>query len=138
MKIASPEDVPFRLLLVVVWAMVWGANGVMDAIDALAAGGGVPQYFLAFQAGVLGAVLLVLAVLMFTTAPLVRVFSVLAFVALAAVEALGVSLATPDPVAVGTVALHLAAAAVLLVTRRQYERERVEVPEDGATRFGVR
>ncbi len=138
MKFASPEDVPFRLLLVILWAVVWGANGVMGAIDALAGGGGVPQYLLAFQAGVFGAVILVLAVLLFTTAPLVRAFSVVAFAALAAVEALGLSLATPDPTVVGTVALHLAAAAVLLVTRRQYERERVEVPEDGATQFGVR
>lgn len=138
MKVASPEDVPFRLLLVILWAMLWGANGVMEAINALAAGGGVPQYFLAFQAGVFGAVVLVLAVLLFTTTPLVRAFSVVAFAGLAVVEAVGLSVASPDPVTVGTVALHLVAAAVLLVTRRQYERERVEVPEDDAVEFGVR
>jgi hypothetical protein len=135
MRVASLDDVPFPLLLVATWAVVWGANAVMAAIRALAAGGNVPNYLVAFEAGVLGAVVLVLAVLLFTTTPLVRGLTIVAFLGMAVTKAVSTTLA--DPVGLGTVALHLVAVAVLLFTKRRYERDRVDLPDEGATRFGV-
>jgi hypothetical protein len=136
MRVDSLEDVPFRLLLVATWAVAWGAMTVFDAIQALyGAGGSFGRYVFAFSGGVLGAVVLVLAVLLFTTAPFVRKATVCAFVALAVGEA--VSATAADPVAMATVGLHLASALVLVLTRRFFRTDRAD-PEGSAVRVGAR
>ena len=136
MKVHSLEDVPFRLLLVATWAVAWGAMTVFDAIQTLhAAGGSFGRYVFAFSGGVFGAVVLVLAVLLFTTAPFVRKATVCAFVALAVGEAFTGTVV--DPAATVTVALHLASALVLVLTRGFFRTDRAE-PEGSAIRIGAR
>lgn len=136
MKTPSLEEVPFRLLLVALWAVTWGGVGVYNAVLRLnEASLGFTGFLLAVNAGVIGVALLTLAVLLFTTAPFVRKLAVGAFVILGVTEALR---ANPnDVVAIGTVAVHLTAALVLVFTRRYFETERVEVPDEGASRFGI-
>lgn len=135
MKTPSLEEVPFRLMLVALWAVLWGGIGVYNAVLRLnEATLGFTGFLLAANAAVIGVALLTLAVLLFTTTPFVRKLAVCAFVVLAVAEALR---ANPyDVVAIGTVALHLTAALVLVFTRRFFERDRVEVTE-GASRFGI-
>lgn len=136
MKTPSLEEVPFRLLLVALWAVTWGGVGVYNAVLRLnEASLGFTQMLLAVNAGVIGAALLALAILLFTTAPFVRKLSVGAFVILAVAQALR---ANPyDVVAIATVALHLTAALTLVFTRQYFTTERVEVPDEGASRFGI-
>jgi hypothetical protein len=136
MKTLSLEDVPFRLTLVALWAVTWGGAAVYNAVVRLnEASPEFLEFLLAANAAVIGVALLTLAVLLFTSAPVVRKLAVGAFVVLGVSEALR---ATPDDVvALGTVALHLTAALVLVYTRRYFETERVEAPDEGATRFGV-
>jgi len=135
MRATALEDVPFRLLLVATWAVVWGATTVFEAIRTLAAGGGFAAYLFAFAAGVLGAVALSLAVLLFTETPFVRSASVVAFVGLAGVAALRAS--PSDPVAVAAVVLHLGSAAVLVLTKGFFRSERSGPPDESGTRIGV-
>lgn len=136
MKTPSLEEVPFRLLLVATWAVTWGGVAVYNAVIRLSeASLGLTGLLLAVNAGVIGTALLALAVLLFTTKPFVRTVAVGTFVVLAVTEAFHAS--GFDVVAIGTVALHLTAAIVLVFTREYFRTERVEVPEDGATSFGV-
>lgn len=128
------EDVPFRLLLVATWAATWGAKMVVEAVETLA-GGGFTAYLFALAAGVLGTVVLSLAVLLFTGAPFVRSASVVAFAGLAAVTAVRASPA--DLVAVAAVALHLGSAAVLVLTKEFFRSERSGPPDESGTRIGV-
>jgi len=137
MKTPSLEDVPFRLLLVALWAVMWGGVGVSNAVIRLnEASLGFTQMLLAVNAGVIGAALFTLAILLFTTAPFVRKLAVGVFVVLAVAQALR---ANPyDVVAIVTVALHLTAALTLVFTRQYFTTERVEVPNDAAAARGSR
>lgn len=136
MKTPSLEEVPFRLMLVALWGVTWGGVGVRNAVLRLnEASLGFTQFLLAVNAGVIGAALLALAVLLFTTAPFVRKLAVGAFVVLAVAHALR---ANPyDLAAIVTVALHLTASLTLVFTRQYFTPDRVEVPDDGASRFGI-
>lgn len=136
MKTPSLEDVPFRLTLVSLWAVLWGGVAVYNAVLRLnEASLGFVGFLLAANAAVIGAALLTLAVLLFTSAPFVRKMTIGVFVILGVSEAFQ---ATPtDVVAVATVALHLMAALVLVFTRQYFRTERAEVSDDGASRFGV-
>ncbi len=136
MKTLSLEDVPFQLILVALWAVTWGGVAVYNAVVRLnEASLGFVEVLLAVNAAVIGVALLALAVLLFTSAPFVRKLAIGAFVVLSVSEALR---ATPNDVtAVGTIALHLTAALVLVFTRRYFETERVEVSDEGAARFGL-
>jgi hypothetical protein len=136
MKTPSLEEVPFRLLLVATWAVGWGGVAIYNAVLRLnEASLGFTGLLLAVNAGVIGTALLTLAVLLFTTTPFVRKVAVLTFVILAVAEAFHAT--AFDVVALGTVALHLTAAIVLVFTRDYFRAERVDVPDDGATNFGV-
>lgn len=132
----SLESVPFRLMLVATWAGAWGAKSVIAAITALKGGVGIAEYLFIFEAGVLGSTALVLAILLFTSSPFVRPLTIAAFIGLAVVEALESNPA--NAVAVATVAVHLLAATTLVFTRQFFRRNRVDLPEDGATSLGTK
>jgi hypothetical protein len=136
MRTPSLEDVPFRLLLVATWAMAWGGVAVYNAVLRLnETEVGFVGLLLAANAAVVGTALLTLAVLLFTSKPFVRKVAVGTFVVLAVTEAFHAS--AFDVVAIATVSLHLTAAVVLVFTREFFRSDRVTVPEDGATRFGI-
>lgn len=132
----SLEDIPFRLLVVATWTVAWGGAAVWKAAVRLnASSEGFIQFLLAVNAAVIGIALLALAALLFTTAPFVRKIAVGTFVVLAITEAFNAT--AFDVVAIATVTLHLTAAIVLVFTRRFFEKDRVEVPDEGATKFGI-
>ncbi|MFB6167427.1 MAG: hypothetical protein ABEJ43_01115 [Haloferacaceae archaeon] len=136
MKTSSLDEVPFRLLLVATWAVTWGGAAVYRAVlrlnDASLEFTGL---LLAVNAGVIGMALFALAVLLFTPKPVVRKVAVLTFVILAITEAYNAT--AFDVMALGTIGLHLTAAIILVYTRGYFRSDRVDIPEDGATNFGV-
>lgn len=130
------EDIPFRLMLVALWAVTWGGIGVYDAMVRLTeAPRGVTQFLLAVDAGVIGATLFVIAFLLLASAPFIRKLAVGTFVILAVAQALRAD--PSEVVAIAPVALHLIAALTLVLTRQYFRTERAEVADGGASRFGV-
>jgi hypothetical protein len=132
----SIEEIPFQLMLVATWATTWGAWEAYTEMLALLQGGRtLMDFVVGFTAAVDGAVLLVLAVLLFARSSWVRKLAIVAFAVHGAFH-IQAALAG-DLFATVTVAGNAIAILLLAVTRQHYRRERLDIPEKSGTRFGV-
>jgi hypothetical protein len=130
------EEIPFQLMLVATWATTWGAWEAYTEMVALLAGGKtLMDFVIGFTAAVDGAVLLVVAVLLFARSRWVRRLAIFAF-AIHTVYHLPLAL-DGDIFAVVTVCGNAAAILLLAATRQHYKSERLDISEESGTRFGV-
>lgn len=133
----SLDCVPFRLLLALAWAVVWGLRTVaVRTFDALTATAPTAVY-LDVAVAVVGAAAMVLgvAVLSGSGSGFARFAAVTAFFAFLAVEA--PALAAGAPVAVVVAAAHLVAAVLVWRTPLASKTDRSNLDVESGTRIGV-
>lgn len=132
----SLEETPFQLMLVATWATTWGAwEAYTEMLGLLRGGTSLTEFVVGITAAVDGAVLLVVAVLLFARSRWVRRLAIFAF-AVHAVSQLPLAV-TGDFFAITTVTGNVVAIVLLAATRQHYEPDRLDISEESGTRIGV-
>jgi hypothetical protein len=130
------EEIPFQLMLVATWATTWGAwEAYTEMVGLLRGSKSLMDFVIGFTAAVDGAVLLVVAVILFARSVWVRRLAILAF-GVHAVSQASLALAG-DVFAIVTVFGNGVAILLLAATRRHYRPERLDISEESGTRVGV-
>jgi hypothetical protein len=131
----SLDRVPFRLLLALAWAVVWGLRTVaVRTFDALTATAPTAVY-LDVAVAVTGAAAMVVGLAVLTGSRFARFVVVTALLVFVAVEAPGV--AAGAPLAVAVVAAHLVAAVLVWRTSLAPKSDRSNLDARSGTRIGV-
>ena len=131
----SIDRAPFRLLLALAWAAVWGLRTVaVRTLDALTTTAPVAVYT-DVAVAVAGAAAMVVGLAVLTGSRFARFVVVTTLFVFVSVEASGV--AAGDPFAVGVVATHLVAAVLVWRTSLTPKSDRSNLDAQSGTRIGV-
>lgn len=131
----SLDRAPFRLLIALAWTVVWGLRTVVvRTFDALTATAPIAVYT-DVTVAVAGAAAMVVGLAVLTGSRFARFVVVTTLLVFVSVEASGV--AAGDPFAIGVVAVHLVAAALVWRTSLAPKSDRSNLERKSGTRIGV-